>query len=138
MDLILFYFLVKIELLMEEFRKAHRRMFGENDNISQKSTQENQNIVKDSLKETKSLPTSSTTAKIPPAVPAKKSTKSPVVSIGTYTNNSFNNRFAPQTHRSVIQVRREDSREYTLTTDSKTNAEKSNPQITIKVISTKQ
>jgi hypothetical protein len=129
---------------MEEFRRAHKRMFGENDSISQISQTDNKNIVKDSLKESKSLPTNSTTTKTPPAVPIKKSTKSssqtgPVVSIGTYNNQTFNNRFAPQTHRSVIQVRRDDNEDYSLNeSNNKTNVDKSNTQITIKVISTKQ
>ncbi len=140
----LIIFIYSSELLMEEFRRAHRRMFGENDSISQISQTDNKNVVKDSLKESKSLPTNSTTTKTPPAVPIKKSTKSspqtgPVVSIGTYNNQTFNNRFAPQTHRSVIQVRRDENESYTLNeTNNKTNVDKSNTQITIKVISTKQ
>ena len=129
---------------MEEFRRAHRRMFGDNDCLSQKSDNSSksepnstQNETKESIKETKSLPittTPVTTVKTPPAVPIKKTSTGPVVQIGTYCNNSFtNNRFVGQSHRSVIQVRRQDSSDST-----GTNGDQSDSQITIKVISTKQ
>ena len=138
---------------MEEFRRAHRRMFGENDSSSEKSiksskseTNTEKEETKESVKETKSLPIGGTPTppvlkvspivKTPPTVPLKKVSTGPVVQIGTYGSNNFtNNRFVSQTqtHKSVIQVRRQDSND---STGSSTVNEKDS-QITIKVISTK-
>ena len=142
---------------MEEFRRAHRRMFGEsnnfpqNDNYSTKVLTKEQKSTKDLLIETKSLPVMSSTTpvvKTPPTVPVKKcsfaaTTNAPVVQIGTYGNNSFsNNRFVQQNHRSVIQVRRDDQKDCSvvLNTDNedKELENKTNSRITIKVIQTKQ
>ena len=106
---------------MEEFRKAHRRMFGDTDSISEKSDKcsksepnPQKSETKELIKETKWLPITTTlkttppaltSVKTPPVVPIKKTSTGPVFSIGTYDSTHFtNNRFVAQSHRSVIQV----------------------------------
>ena len=122
---------------MEEFRRAHRRMFGVNgveQKVAKESDNSSTNETKETVKATKSLPIGSlngaNNVKIPPPVP-KKSTVGPMVQIGTYCDNTLtNNRFVKQNHKSVIQVIRSD--------DKETNGDKvgaSDGQITIKVIS---
>lgn len=124
-----------LELLMEEFRRAHRRMFGQL-NADANSIPESANVTdgvsKDKLRPTNSLPETKTTPHSPltngqnnngtplresstraspPPVPTKKSTVNcPIVTISTYQNTSKPNRFiSSQNHRSVIQIRQEDN-----------------------------